>query len=110
MIDPIKEAVAEALFVYDYDEPWEDATSTSRRHFLGMANDALRAADRTDAWDLLRQLANILDGAMHLLEDAACKEAKAEAGKTFRRITDQNRLKAAKQAVARALAMQGIEP
>ena len=108
--DPLKEAVAEAIFLYDQDEPWDEATGTSRREFLRMADAAIRGMDRTDAWELFRTMANILDGYMPILEEAATAEISAETGKEFPRITQRSRFKAARQAVDRAFDMLGLEP
>ena len=108
MVDPLKEAVAEALFVLDYDKPWDEATSTSRWQRLCMADTAIRAMDRTDVWELFRTMTSLLDGYMPVLEAAANAEAIEEAGKEMQMTTQRFRLKAAQESVERAFDILGI--
>lgn len=104
----MKTAVAKALFAKDYGEPWKDATETARWHWLEMADVAIRAMDRSDGMALLHQLANLLDGCIPLLEDAAAQEARENEGKALRCITQRKRLEVARQAIDRAFDMLGM--
>lgn len=97
-----KETVAAALFEKDYGEPWDEATETAREWWLEMADVALRAMDRSEAMSVLHTLASTMQGVMPLLEKAAIEEARAEQGKTLRRVTQQKRREAAMMAVEQA--------
>jgi hypothetical protein len=103
-----KEQVAAALFEKDYGEPWDEATETARWHWLEMADTAIRAMDRSDATNVMHTLATIMIGIMPLLEKAAIDEARAEQGKTMRKVTQQRRREAAMIAAERALELMRI--
>lgn len=105
-----KEQVAAALFEKDYGEPWDEATETARWHWLDMADAAIRAMDRSEAMNIMHTLATILNGVMPLLEQAAIDEARAEQGKTMRKVTQQRRREAAMVAVERAFEIMRIAP
>ncbi len=103
-----KEQVAAALFEKDYGEPWDEATETARWHWLEMAETAITAMDRSDATSVLHTLATVMEGIMPLLEKAAIDEARAEQGKTMRKVTQQRRREAAMMAVERAFELMRI--
>lgn len=107
-VNPMKEAVAAALFKDYHGEEWEEATEPARADYLQRAELVMRTMDRSEIMNVLHTLATIVEGVMPLLENAAQHEARAENGKTFRRVTQQNRLAAAKVAVDRAFEMMGI--
>lgn len=107
-VNPMKEAVAAALFKDYHGDDWEDATEPARADYLHRAELVLRTMDRSEIMNVLHTLATIMEGTMPLLEKAAAEEARADEGKTFRRVTQQNRLDAAKVAVDRAFEIMGI--
>lgn len=100
-IDPIKEAVAAALFEKDYEEPWSEATIIARRQWLDMADCAIRAMERTDIYELFCQMTNLLEGYMPILEKAAVEETISQENQTFKKVTQRNRLTAARECVNR---------
>ena len=106
--DSMKRAVAAALFAKDYGEPWKEATETARWHWMEMADVAIRAMDRSDAMAVLHQLANIMDGILPLLEEAAERERKQNEGNALKCITQRKRLEVARQAIDRAFDILGI--
>ncbi len=106
--DSMKRAVAAALFAKDYGEPWKEATETARWHWMEMADVAIRAMDRSDAMAVLHQLANIMDGILPLLEEAAEQERKDNEGKAMKCITQRKRLEASRQAIDRAFDILGM--
>jgi hypothetical protein len=67
-------------------------------------NDAIDAIERAHQQErpFALQLALLLDASIEALEIAAETERRREAGKSMRCITDQERLKAVKEAVAKA--------
>ena len=56
----------------------------------------------TDLGELTLRLANLLEGALPAMEKEAAAERRREAGKPLRNITSQQRLEAARRAVAEA--------
>lgn len=107
-VNPMKEAVAAALFKDYHGEEWEEATEPARADYLQRADLVMRTMDRSDIMNVLHTLATIMAGIMPLLEKAAVDEAREDQGKTFRRVTQQNRREAAMIAVDRAFEMMGI--
>lgn len=107
-VNPMKEAVAAALFKDYHGEEWEEATEPARADYLQRAELVIRTMDRSEIMSVLHTLATIVEGIMPLLEKAAVEEARADKGKTFRRVTQQNRREAAMIAVDRAFEMMGI--
>ena len=65
--------------------------------------------DKPDTKETMWTLAKIMDGVLPLLQRAAYNEAKAEAGKPMRNMTQQSRLEAATSAVARAFEIMGAD-
>lgn len=98
-ITPMQEAVAEALFEKDYEEPWSEATIIARRQWLDMADCAIRAMERTEVWNLFCTMTTLLEGVIPLIDKAAIEEFEAERGKAMRRITQQSRLEEARGCV-----------
>jgi hypothetical protein len=107
-VNPMKEAVAAALFKDYHGDDWDEATEPARADYLQRADLVMRTMDRSEIMSVLHTLATIVEGVMPLLDKAATEEARADEGKTFRRVTQQNRLDAAKIAVDRAFEMMGI--
>ena len=64
---------------------------------------------RDRAMPLGLNLAGILDGSLPLLDAAAERERRAEAGKALRQVTHQSRAKGAREAVAKAADVFGYE-
>ncbi len=106
--NPMIRAVAAALFAKDYGEPWREATETARWHWMEMADIAIRAMERSDAMAILHQLANLLDGSLPLLEEAAEQERIENEGKALKCITQRKRLEVARTAIDRAFDILGI--
>jgi hypothetical protein len=107
--NPMIRAVAAALFAKDYGEPWREATETARWHWMEMADVAVRAMERSDAMTVLHQLANLLDGLLPLLEEAAERERKDNEGKALKCITQRKRLEVSRQAIDRAFDILGMQ-
>jgi len=107
MLNPMKEAIAAALFKDYHGDEWEDATEPARADYLQRADLVMRTMDRSDAMSVLHTLATVMQGIMPLLDKAAIDEAREEQGKTMRRVTQQRRREAALIAVDRAFEMLG---
>ena len=67
-------------------------------------------ADHAKMRPLFRKLIGMLDAALPLLDKAAEKERKAQAGQILRAITHQVRARAAREAVADAMGLIGYLP
>lgn len=104
----MRTAIAARLFSHEHGEPWEESTQTARWHYLELADIAIAAMDKDNIRELARTMANILDGVMPLLDREAARERSREAGKTMRKITEQNRALAAKEVVNRTFQALGI--
>jgi hypothetical protein len=63
-----------------------------------------------DMRHLGHDLAKLLDAAIPLMEAAAAAEARREAGKTLRKVSEKMRLEASRRAIVRAQAVFGYEP
>jgi hypothetical protein len=107
-VNPMKEAVAAALFKDYHGEEWEEATEPARADYLQRADLVMRTMDRSEIMNLLHTLATIMDATMPLLENAAAKEERAEQGKGLRKVTLQRRRDAALVAIDRAFEVLGI--
>ena len=107
-VNPMKEAVAAALFKDYHGEEWEEATEPARADYLQRADLVMRTMDRSDIMNVLHTLATIMAGIMPLLEKAAVDEARAEQGKTMRKVTQQRRRDAALVAIDQAFEILGI--
>ena len=107
-VNPMKEAVAAALFKDYHGDDWEEATEPARADYLQRAELVIRTMDRSDTMSVLHTLATIMAGIMPLLEKAAVDEARAEQGKPMRQVTQQRRREAAMIAIDRAFEILGI--
>lgn len=107
-VNPMKEAVAAALFKDYHGEDWNEATEPARADYLQRADLVMRTMDRSEIMSILHTLATVVDGIMPLLDKAAVEEAREDQGKTFRRVTQQNRREAAMIAVNQAFQIIGI--
>lgn len=105
----MRRAVAAAIFEYEQGEPFGEATGVAETHSLQLADEAIRAMDRTDAMELLREIVPLLDGALDVLGEEARKEARREAGKPMRKVTCMKRYQAAQALVDRGWKILGIE-
>lgn len=65
--------------------------------------------DATEAHDLIRRMAMMLDGLQPLIDTAAMRERAAEAGKVLRCITMQERSRACFELVEEACAFLRLE-
>jgi len=104
----MRRAVAAAIFEHEYGELFGEDTGVAEVHALGLADAAIRAMDRTDAMELLREIVPLLDGALDELGEAARKEARREAGKPMRKVTCMKRYHAAQAFVDRGYRILGI--
>jgi hypothetical protein len=107
-VNPMKEAVAAALFKDYHGEEWEEATEPARADYLQRADLVMRTIDRSEIMNLLHTLATIMDATMPLLENAAAKEEREERDKALRKVTLQRRRDAALVAIDRAFEILGI--
>jgi len=107
-VNPMKEAVAAALFKDYHGEEWEEATEPARADYLQRADLVMRTMDRSEIMSVLHTLATIMAGIMPLLEKAADDEARVEQGKTMRKVTQQRRRDAALVAIDQAFEILGI--
>ena len=108
--NPMKEAVAAALFKDYHGDDWEEATEPARADYLHRADLVMRTMDRSDVMSVLHTLATIVEGIMPLLDKAATDEYREQQSNSIgmRRITQQKRREAAMIAVDRAFELMGI--
>lgn len=107
-VNPMKEAVAAALFKDYHGDEWEEATEPARADYLQRADLVMRTMDRSEIMSVLHTLATIMAAIMPLLEKAAVDEARAEQGKPMRKVTQQRRREAAMIAIEQAFEILGI--
>lgn len=110
MLNPMKEAVAAALFKDYHGDEWDEATEFARADYLQRADLVMRTMDRSDVMSVLHTLATIVEGIMPLLDKAAIDEHRQQQDNVtgLRRITQQKRREAAMIAVDRAFEMMGL--
>lgn len=100
-------AVARAIYETECSGPFDEAPSIDRTLAMDVADAAIRAMDRTDVMQLLREIVPLLEGALPALEKAAKEEERLSAGKALKPITQQKRYEAAQALVDRGWRVLG---